>query len=59
MTIELQRIESEKRLWELKQTLEPDSAGFVAEMVDLADIYYGQGRYESAESLYHRVTLSK
>ena len=59
MSLELRRIESEKRLWKLKQTLQPHSTGLLAEMAHLAGIYRSQGKFDSAERLYHRVALAR
>ena len=59
MSLELRRIESEKRLWKLEQTLKPHNAGLLAAMADLAGIYGDQGKFDSAVRLYRRVALAR
>jgi tetratricopeptide (TPR) repeat protein len=47
--------ESEARLCKMERLFPVDNPGLIAEMEDLANIYFDLGRYRQAESLYCRV----
>ena len=51
--------EHENRLRKMQQTLLPNSAGVIGEMDTLAGLYFGAGKYEAAESLFHRVAKAR